>query len=428
MELDAVHPDPGDGRQRRAARRPAARRARARDRGRGSSTNFATTADGRATIDGSTRAIGDDGDLEVFRRLRTQVDALLVGTAHARHRALRARRQRPELRAEREALGLAPEPLIATVSRSGELPLDAPLFAEPAANVVVFTTPDAPEPTCTARVALVAARPRRADADERAAPPARRARRALAAVRGRADADGRAAARAARRRAVPDARAAARRRRHRADDEQRPGARRPGRAGADLGARARRLAATCATRFARSTRCRGSRRACSLRADEDRLRLRPCRRAARDVVLAALAEGGHELVDAGAYDDYPVCRGRRRARPGGRRRARDARLRIRRGRRGRGRKLPGVRAATVHDTYTAHQGVEHDDLQRALPRRARHRPGARARARAHVRRARVQRRGAPRRRLAQIAALERDGLDGLPRQPRSIPTTGDRHP
>ena len=25
-------------------------------------------------------------------------------------------------------------------------------------------------------------------------------------------------------------------------------------------------------------------------------------------------------------------------------------------------KLPGIRAATVHDTYTAHQAVEHDDL------------------------------------------------------------------
>jgi ribose 5-phosphate isomerase B len=25
-------------------------------------------------------------------------------------------------------------------------------------------------------------------------------------------------------------------------------------------------------------------------------------------------------------------------------------------------KAPGIRAATIHDTYTAHQGVEHDDL------------------------------------------------------------------
>jgi riboflavin-specific deaminase-like protein len=118
-------------------------------------TNFATTTDGRATIEGRSGAIGDEGDLEIFRRLRTQVDALLVGTRTlAIERYGRAVR-RPELRAAREALGLAPEPLVATVSRSGELPLDIPLFAEPDANVVVFTTPDAPEPRCAACVTTV---------------------------------------------------------------------------------------------------------------------------------------------------------------------------------------------------------------------------------------------------------------------------------
>ncbi|HZV73978.1 MAG TPA: dihydrofolate reductase family protein [Conexibacter sp.] len=118
-------------------------------------TNFATTVDGRATIDGRSGRIGDDGDMEVFRRLRTQVDALLIGTRTlAIERYGRAVR-RPELRAAREAIGLAPEPLIATISRSGELPLEIPLFAEPEADVVVFTTPDAPEPSCAADVELV---------------------------------------------------------------------------------------------------------------------------------------------------------------------------------------------------------------------------------------------------------------------------------
>lgn len=118
-------------------------------------TNFATTADGRATIDGRSGAIGDDGDMEVFRRLRTQVDALLIGTRTLGIERYGRAVRRPELRAAREALGLAPEPLIATVSRSGELPTEIPLFAEPEANVVVFTTPDAPEPSCPACVTLV---------------------------------------------------------------------------------------------------------------------------------------------------------------------------------------------------------------------------------------------------------------------------------
>ena len=118
-------------------------------------TNFATTADGRATIDGRSGSIGDDGDMEIFRRLRTQVDALLIGTRTLGIERYGRAVRRPELRAAREAIGLAPEPLVATVSRSGELPLEIPLFAEPEAHVVVFAPPDAPEPSCAARVTLV---------------------------------------------------------------------------------------------------------------------------------------------------------------------------------------------------------------------------------------------------------------------------------
>ena len=118
-------------------------------------TNFATTADGRATLDGRSGAIGDDGDLEIFRRLRTQVDALLVGTRTLGIEHYGRAVRRPELRAAREALGLAPEPLIATVSRSGELPLEIPLFAEPGANVVAFVPPGTPEPACAAGLTLV---------------------------------------------------------------------------------------------------------------------------------------------------------------------------------------------------------------------------------------------------------------------------------
>jgi riboflavin biosynthesis pyrimidine reductase len=118
-------------------------------------TNFATTADGRATIDGRSGPIGDDGDMEIFRRLRTQVDALLIGTRTLGVERYGRAVRRPELRAAREALGLAPEPLVATVSRSGELPLDIPLFAEPEADVVVFAPPHTPAPSCAARVELV---------------------------------------------------------------------------------------------------------------------------------------------------------------------------------------------------------------------------------------------------------------------------------
>jgi riboflavin biosynthesis pyrimidine reductase len=118
-------------------------------------TNFATTADGRATVDGRSGPIGDDGDMEVFRRLRTQVDALLIGTRTLRIERYGRAVRRPELRAAREAIGLAPEPLLALVSRSGELPLEAPLFDEPDARVVAFVPSGTAAPACTAQLTLV---------------------------------------------------------------------------------------------------------------------------------------------------------------------------------------------------------------------------------------------------------------------------------
>ena len=101
--------------------------------------NFVSSVDGRATVEGRSGGLGDDGDKAIFRALRREVDAVLVGTgtlvAERYGRILRDPQSR-ELRGER---GLSPEPLACTVTRRGELPLDIPLFAEPEARVVVFT-------------------------------------------------------------------------------------------------------------------------------------------------------------------------------------------------------------------------------------------------------------------------------------------------
>jgi riboflavin biosynthesis pyrimidine reductase len=93
--------------------------------------------------------------MEVFRRLRTQVDGLLVGTNTLAVERYGRAVKREELRAARTAIGLEPEPLFATVSRSGVLPLDAPLFAEPDARIVAFVPADTPEPACAAQLTLV---------------------------------------------------------------------------------------------------------------------------------------------------------------------------------------------------------------------------------------------------------------------------------
>src|SRR6266540_1508920 len=74
-------------------------------------------------------------------------------------------------------------------------------------------------------------------------------------------------------------------------------------------------------------------------------------------VAESLRKEGHEVVDVGTSStapvDYPDF-------------AEAVGLAVREGRGERAavaaNKLPGVRAAICHDTYSAHQGVEHDDM------------------------------------------------------------------
>ncbi len=88
----------------------------------------------------------------------------------------------------------------------------------------------------------------------------------------------------------------------------------------------------------------------------------------RERVLAALAEGRHEIVDLGTDTDT-----RRIDYPDKARELGEAILEERAGRgilvcgSGVGAsvaacKLAGIRAAVCHDAYSAHQGVEHDDM------------------------------------------------------------------
>jgi ribose 5-phosphate isomerase B len=88
----------------------------------------------------------------------------------------------------------------------------------------------------------------------------------------------------------------------------------------------------------------------------------------KEEVRAYLTKNGHEIVDLGAYDgdhpdDYPDY-------------AEKVGEAIKQGLAKRGilicgsgvgvcvasNKIPGIRAGMCHDTYSAHQGVEHDDM------------------------------------------------------------------
>src|SRR3989442_7810470 len=81
----------------------------------------------------------------------------------------------------------------------------------------------------------------------------------------------------------------------------------------------------------------------------------------REAVVGALEEDGHAVLDVGTYDDYPFA-----ALAVGRALADGAERAVLVCGSGAGIvvaacQLPGVRAATIHHTYTAHPSVEHDD-------------------------------------------------------------------
>jgi riboflavin-specific deaminase-like protein len=104
--------------------------------------NFIASADGRATFAGRSGGLGDEGDRAMFHGLREQVDAVLVGTGTLRAERYGRVLGRSERRERRRARGLTPEPLACIVSRSGDIPRDIPLFAEPEARAVVFVPRD----------------------------------------------------------------------------------------------------------------------------------------------------------------------------------------------------------------------------------------------------------------------------------------------
>src|SRR3954462_2538829 len=87
--------------------------------------NFATTLDGRAAISGKSGPIGSGTDTEMLQRLRTRVDAVMIGAGTMRAERYGRIVSDPDLRAYRESTGLTHDPLAVLVSNRLELPWDA---------------------------------------------------------------------------------------------------------------------------------------------------------------------------------------------------------------------------------------------------------------------------------------------------------------
>src|SRR4051812_27510443 len=102
--------------------------------------NFVSSADGKASFEGRSGKLGGEADKALFHRLRTQVDAVMVGSGTLRAERYGRLVREPELRAAREAEGLPADPVAVVVSRSLQLPVDIPLFQEPEQRALVFTS------------------------------------------------------------------------------------------------------------------------------------------------------------------------------------------------------------------------------------------------------------------------------------------------
>jgi len=117
--------------------------------------NFVTTLDGRAAIQGRSGPIGSDVDSELLQRLRTRVDAVMIGAGTMRAERYGRMVPNPEFRAWRERVGLAHDPLAVIVSNRLELPWDAPLFTDGGGRVVIFTASQDPAPQTKTPVTVV---------------------------------------------------------------------------------------------------------------------------------------------------------------------------------------------------------------------------------------------------------------------------------
>ncbi|MGH2959001.1 MAG: dihydrofolate reductase family protein, partial [Solirubrobacterales bacterium] len=101
--------------------------------------NMVATADGQGRIGKNTAELGDAGDADLFATLRERVDCVMAGVGTISAESYNAPATKSEVQERRAAAGLALRPLLATITRSGKLPTNAPLFGDSDLRVAVFS-------------------------------------------------------------------------------------------------------------------------------------------------------------------------------------------------------------------------------------------------------------------------------------------------
>jgi len=132
----------------------------------------------------------------------------------------------------------------------------------------------------------------------------------------------------------------------------------------------------------------------------------------RDAVAGALLDGGHELEDVGEHDDYPdVALAIGRAIAGGAAQRGVLICGSGAGVSVAASKLPGIRAATCHDHYSAAQCVSHDDCNVLCLGARVIGPAVAAELAQAFAAAQFSREERHVRRLGKVSIMERDGLE-----------------
>ena len=117
--------------------------------------NMVASADGRATLEGRTGALGTEADTLLLTELRALADAVLVGTGTVRAEGYGRMVRNAERVARRRAAGLAETPTAVLLSRSFDVPWDAGLFAAADQPVIVYTGAGGAAPAVAAPVEVV---------------------------------------------------------------------------------------------------------------------------------------------------------------------------------------------------------------------------------------------------------------------------------
>ena len=109
------------------------------------------SADGRAAVQGRSVGLGRPADRALLRGLRAAADVVLVGTATVRAERY-ANLLDPGQVAARELAGLGARPLVAMITRTGDVPWEVGLFCEPDTHIALYSGVPVSPPEVEARI------------------------------------------------------------------------------------------------------------------------------------------------------------------------------------------------------------------------------------------------------------------------------------